>query len=252
MTDLTGKIIIVTGAGQGIGAATARELANCGAKLVLASLDKDRLTTVADAIKADGGDCIFRVCDVRNNAEVKEVVASAIREYGTVHGLVNNAGTIQPLASIADADTEQWKKCVETHVFGSFHFVKAVLPVMLENKAGTIVNVSSGAAELPLPGWGAYNTSKAALKMFSQVLHQELQGNNIDIFSVKPGTVDTRMQDEIRASKINDIPAANVPKEKLTPPEHPAKAIAYLFTAAAKDIAGMELDVRKEPLLGRF
>lgn len=252
MTDLAGKIIIVTGAGQGIGAATAEELAKAGAKVVLASLDEDRLIKVAGRITSNGGDCIFKVCDVRNNVQVKEVVESAIKKYGTVNGLLNNAGTIQPLAKILDADVELWKACVETHLIGSLQFVKAVLPVMIGNNSGTIVNVSSGAAELPLTGWGAYNTSKAALKMFSQLLYQEVQENNIHVFSVKPGTVDTKMQDEIRASKINTIPAANIPKEKLTPPEHPAHAIAYLFTDAANDLAGMELDVRKEPLLGRF
>lgn len=252
MTDLKGKVIIVTGASQGLGAATAETLAKAGAKVVLASLDADRLNAVARRINGAGGDCVFRVCDVRQNEDVKEVVALAMNKYGVIHGLVNNAGTIQPLAKILDADIALWKNCVETHLFGSFHFVKAVLPVMIENGAGTIVNISSGAAELPLLGWSAYNTAKASLKMLGQVLFQEVQEENIRVFSVRPGGVDTKMQDEIRASKINTIPAANIPKEKLTPPEYPAGAIAYLFSEAAKDLAGIELDVRKEPLLGRF
>ena len=252
MTDLTGKIIIVTGAGQGIGAATAEELAKAGAKVVLASLDHDRLLTVANRITGNGGDCIFKVCDVRNNTEVKEVAELAVKKYGTINGLVNNAGTIQPLAKIIDADVELWKICMETHLIGSLQFAKAVLPVMIKNNSGVIVNISSGAAELALTGWGAYNTAKAALKMFSQLLHQEVKENNIRVFSVKPGTVDTKMQDEIRASKINTIPAANIPKEKLTDPSHPARAVAYLFSEAAQDLAGMELDVRKEPLIGKF
>lgn len=252
MTDLKGKVIIVTGASQGLGAATAETLAKAGAKVVLASLDSDKLKAVADRISGEGGDCVFQVCDVRQNEEVKEIVATAVKKYGVIHGLVNNAGTIQPLAKILDADVELWKKCVETHLFGSFHFVKAVLPLMIENKGGTIVNISSGAAELPLLGWSAYNSAKASLKMFGQVLYQEVKEKNVRVFSIKPGGVDTKMQDEIRASKINTIPAANIPKEKLTPPEHPAQAIAYLFTDAANDLAGMELDVRKEPLFGRF
>lgn len=252
MTDLNGKVIIVTGASQGIGAATAATLAKAGAKVVLTSLDRDKLASVAGRIAEDGGECIFQVGDVRLNSEVKEVVALAENKYGIIHGLVNNAGTIQPLAKILDADIEAWKKCVETHLFGSFHFVKAVLPIMIKNGGGTIVNISSGAAELPLFGWSAYNSAKASLKMFGQVLYQEVKEKNVRIFSIKPGGVDTKMQDEIRASKVNEIPAANIPKEKLTSPEHPAKAIAYLFTEAAKDLCGIELDVRKEPLLGRF
>lgn len=252
MSDISGKVIIVTGAGQGIGAATARILSKSGAKVVLASLNFDRVESVSREILDFGGKCLYKRCDVRNNKEVNNVVDAALQKFGTVDGLVNNAGTIQPLDKIADADPDLWKKCVETHLMGSLHFVQAVFPVMVEKNTGTIINLSSGAAELPLVGWGAYNTAKASLMMFSQVLHKEIKEDGIRVFSIKPGTVDTKMQDEIRAANINDTPAANIPKEKLTPPSHPASAIRYLLTGDADDLAGMELDVRHEPLSNRF
>jgi len=252
MSDLSEKVIIVTGAGQGIGAATARILSESGAKVVLASLNSDGVESVSREIRDAGGYCLWKRCDVRNRGEVKKVVDAALQQFGTVDGLVNNAGTIQPLAKIADADPKLWKKCIETHLMGSLHFVQTVLPVMRKENAGTIINLSSGAAELPLVGWGAYNTAKASLMMFSQVLHEEVEGDGIRVFSVKPGTVDTKMQEEIRVANINDTPAANIPKEDLTPPGHPASAIRYLFTDDADDLAGMELDVRHEPLSSRF
>jgi NAD(P)-dependent dehydrogenase (short-subunit alcohol dehydrogenase family) len=123
---------------------------------------------------------------------------------------------------------------------------------MMEKDSGTIINISSGAAALPLVGWGAYNTAKASLKMLSQVLYKEVQGSGVRVFSMQPGGVDTRMQEEIRIAKVNDTPAGNIPKEKLTPPSFPASAIEYLFTEDAGDLAGKELDVRHEPLAGRF
>lgn len=252
MSDLSEKVIIVTGAGQGIGAATAKTLSKAGAKVVLASLSLENMKSVAKEISDSGGKCIYKKCDVRKDGEVKNVIDTSLHEYGTVDGLVNNAGTIQPLDRIADANPDLWKKCVETHLMGSLHFVKAVLPVMVEKNAGTIINLSSGAAELPLVGWGAYNTAKASLMMFSQVLYKEVQENGIRVFSVKPGTVDTKMQEEIRTANINDTPAANIPEEQLMPPSHPASAIRYLFTGSADDLAGMELDVRHEPLSNRF
>lgn len=252
MSNLSGKVIIVTGAGKGIGAATAKVLARAKAKVVLASLHSDGLESVAQQIRDSGGDCIYIQCDVRNMNDVKKVIDASLQHYETVDGLVNNAGTIQPLAKIVDADPDLWKKCVETHLMGSLYFVKSVLPIFLENGSGTIINISSGAAELPLVGWGAYNTAKASLMMFSQVLHKEMQETGIRVFSVKPGTVDTKMQEEIRIANVNDTPAANIPKEELTPPSHPASAIRYLFTDEADDLAGMELDVRHEPLSNRF
>jgi NAD(P)-dependent dehydrogenase (short-subunit alcohol dehydrogenase family) len=252
MSNISGKVIIVTGAGRGIGAATAKILSKSGARVVLASLSSDDLKSVAHEIINAGGECIYQRCDVRENNDVKEVMEATLQKYGTVDGLVNNAGTIQPLANILDADANLWKKCIETHLMGSLHFVKAVLPVMLENDGGTIINISSGAAELPLVGWGAYNTAKSSLRMLSQVLYKEVQGSGIRVFSMRPGAVDTEMQEEIRIANVNDTPAGNIPKEKLTSPNYPASAIKYLFSEDADDLAGKELDVRHKPLAGRF
>jgi NADP-dependent 3-hydroxy acid dehydrogenase YdfG len=194
MSDVSEKVIIVTGAGRGLGAGTAKELAKSGAKVVLASLDAGELEAAAQEITDLGGECIYKQCDVRNSVDVKEVKETALQKYGTIDGLVNNAGTIQPLAKILDADATLWKKCIETHLIGSLHFVQAVLPVMLEKNSGTIINISSGAAELPLVGWGAYNTAKTSLKMFSQVLYKEVQESGIRVFSMRPGGVYTKMQ----------------------------------------------------------
>lgn len=250
--NFSNRVVLVTGASRGLGEATAKLLAKKGAAVTIISNEPIKLGNVERAILDNGGRCLAMTCDVKDGDAVQNVVDQTVEKFGKITDLVNNAGVIQPLAMIEDADPEAWKQCVSTHIFGSFHCVKAVIPHLKKQSDSSIINISSGASEVPLDGWSGYNCGKAALKIFSAVLHQEVNTYGIRVYSLRPGGVDSRMQDEIREAKINDIPHANIPKENLMPAIHAAKGITRLIRDEENLYNGQELDVRHPPLLGDF
>jgi 3-oxoacyl-[acyl-carrier protein] reductase len=247
MGSLDGKIIIVTGASRGIGAAAAVALSRAGATVVLAARDGSGLAGVARSIS---GSVLSRPCDVSNYQEVAALVAETSDRYGRVDGLINNAGVIEPIASIVESDPAVWARNVHINLTGAYHAVRAVLPEMIARGGGTIVNVSSGAAIRPLEGWSAYCSAKAGLHMLTRAIALETAGKGIKVFGFQPGTTDTDMQVLIRASGVN--PVSQIPRGNLTPVAHPAAAIVYLCTSAADDLNGQEFSLRDEPFRARL
>jgi NAD(P)-dependent dehydrogenase (short-subunit alcohol dehydrogenase family) len=164
--------------------------------------------------------------------------------------LVNNAGVIEPIASIADSDPAAWARNVAINLSGAFNAVRAVLPGMIAAGGGTIINVSSGAAIRPLEGWSAYCSAKAGLAMLTQAIALETNGQGVRVFGFQPGTTDTDMQVAIRASGINQV--SRIPRANLTPVAHPAVAIVYLCTPAADDLNGREFSLRDDPFRARL
>jgi NAD(P)-dependent dehydrogenase (short-subunit alcohol dehydrogenase family) len=250
MGSLTGKVIIVTGASRGIGAAAATALAREGAAVMLTARDGSLAGDVAQSIIAAGGRASATACDVSDYATVEAVVAETEGRFGRIDALINNAGVIEPIASVADSDPAAWARNIEINLIGAYFPVRAVLPRMIEAGGGTIVNVSSGAATRPLEGWSAYCTGKAGLAMLTRAIMLENPSNGIRVFGFQPGTTDTDMQVTIRASGINMI--SKIPRENLTPVAHPAAAIVYLCTPAADDLNGQEFSLRDEPFRARL
>jgi 3-oxoacyl-[acyl-carrier protein] reductase len=250
MLPLVGKVMIVTGASRGIGAAAAFALHKAGATVVLAARDGKRAAEVAQSIVAVGGLASSRSCDVADYADVAELVADTIRQFGRIDALINNAGVIEPIASIADSDPGEWARAIQINLTGAYFAIRAVLPVMLAAGGGTIVNVSSGAAIRPLEGWSAYCSGKAGLHMLTRAIALETAGKGIRVFGFQPGTTDTDMQVLIRASGVNQI--SQIPRANLTPVAHPAAAIAYLCTPAADDLNGQEFSLRDDAFRARL
>ena len=239
MGSLDGKVIIVTGASRGIGAAAAASLAKAGATVVLTARDGKLTEEVARSI---GGSASVRACDVSDYAAFEALVAETQARFGRLDALINNAGVIEPIASIAESDPAAWARNVGINLTGAYHAIRAVLPGMLAAGGGTIVNVSSGAAIRPLEGWSAYCSAKAGLHMLTRAIALETAGKGIRVFGFQPGTTDTDMQVLIRASGVN--PVSQIPRENLTPVAHPAAAIVYLCTSAADDLNGQEFSLR--------
>jgi NAD(P)-dependent dehydrogenase (short-subunit alcohol dehydrogenase family) len=250
MPDLAGKVVIITGASRGIGAAAAAALAKAGATLVLTARDAAQLDHVAQAITRDGGTAAAIPCDVSDWTAVQHLVAETQRRFGKIDVLVNNAGVIEPIAVTAESDPAAWARAIQINLIGAYYVIRAVLPPMLQSGGGTIVNVSSGAAHNPLEGWSAYCSGKAGLAMLTRQVALEHAAQGIRVFGFQPGTTDTDMQVVIRASGIN--PISKIPRENLTPVAHPAAAIVYLCTSAADDLAGKEFSLRDEAFRQRL
>jgi NAD(P)-dependent dehydrogenase (short-subunit alcohol dehydrogenase family) len=250
MAALSGQVVIVTGASRGIGAAAAEALAAAGAAVMLTARDGKLAAEVAAAIVAAGGNSASMACDVADYAAVERLVAATTQRFGRPDILINNAGVIEPIATIAQAAPAAWAKNVEINLVGAFNAVRAVLPGMLAAGGGTIVNVSSGAALRPLEGWSAYCAGKAGVAMLTQAIRLEEGANGIRVFGFQPGTTDTDMQVLIRASGMNVI--SKIPRANLTPVAHPARAIVYLCTADADDLVGAEFSLRDEAFRKRI
>ncbi|WP_428540123.1 SDR family NAD(P)-dependent oxidoreductase [Rhodopila sp.] len=247
MGHLDGKVIIVTGASRGIGAAAAAELASAGATVVLTARDGRLTEQVAQSI---GGAASARACDVSNYAAFAGLVAETKARFGRLDALINNAGVIDPIAPVAESDPAIWARDIEINLIGAYHAIRAVLPGMLAAGGGSIVNLSSGAAIKPQQGWSAYCSAKAGLHMLTRAVALETEATGVRVFGFQPGTTDTDMQVQIRASGIN--PISQIPRQNLTPVAHPAAAIVYLCTAAADDLNGQEFSLRDDAFRARL
>jgi NAD(P)-dependent dehydrogenase (short-subunit alcohol dehydrogenase family) len=250
MPDLAGKVAIVTGASRGIGAAAARALAAAGASVMLAARSLKEAEANAQQITSNGGKAVAFTCDVSDYGACERLVHETTQRFGPPDILVNNAGVIEPISMVATADPREWARSIEINLIGAYHAIRAVLPGMLERAHGDIINVSSGAAIRPLEGWSAYCTGKAGLAMLTRAIDLEHRTSGIRVFGFQPGTTDTDMQVTIRASGINMI--SKIPREQLTPVAHPARAIVYLCTQEADDLAGKEFSLRDDEFRRRI
>jgi NAD(P)-dependent dehydrogenase (short-subunit alcohol dehydrogenase family) len=246
MGRLAGKVALVTGASRGIGAATARALAEEGAAVGLLARSRDAIAALAEEIVAAGGRAAALPCDVADPAAVADAVTEAGRRLSRIDILVSNAAVIEPIAPLAEVAPEDWMRAVSINLMGVFNGMRAVLPGMIAAGGGTLISVGSGAAQTPLEGWSAYCSTKAAVLMLARCTHHELKGRGIRVFSLSPGTIATDMQRTIRASGIN--PVSRMAFEEHAPPEHPARAVVWLCTPAADRFAGQELHLRDTEL----
>jgi len=253
MTDprsLSGTTAFVTGASAGLGAAMALEFSRLGAQVVVAARRLGELESVAEAITDTGGAALPVACDVADPASVAAARDAAFARFGRVDHLINNAGTIEPIAPVLEGDPTQWVRSLEVNVLGALHACRAFMPAMLARNSGTVLNISSGAAHRAMEGWGAYCTSKAALLMLTRTLIADHGGRGVRIRSLVPGAVATAMQMRIRQSGINEV--SRIPAGELTPPELPARVAAYLCSPAAADIPDGEESIRDADLRARI
>jgi len=248
MRPLDGKVSIVFGASQGIGAEIARALARDGAFVLLAARRHEVVEAVARSIRSEGLSAEVAVCDVCDAAAVDAVFDRAKSAFGRVDHVVNNAGVVQPIGCISETDPAAWANSAMVNIVGTYHGSRAALRAF-GSDGGVIVNLSSGAAHKPLEGWSAYCSAKAAALMFLQSLALDTEGSPVRVYGFQPGAVDTGMLDTIRDAGLGYV--ASLPKEDLLPPELPARVVAWLMREDAADLAGRELSIRDADLRAR-
>jgi 3-oxoacyl-[acyl-carrier protein] reductase len=247
---LRGKIAIVTGASRGIGAATAIELASQGAAVLLAARTTGEIEKNAAAINASGGKAAAVACDVSDYAQVEAAVAKCLAEFGGLDILVNNAGVIDPIARLADSDPEAWSQVADINYKGVYYGLRAAIPVMEKNGAGTIINISSGAASAALEGWSHYCSTKAAVLSLTKCADKEYRDSGIRVMGLSPGTVATDMQVKIKASGVN--PVSQLDPSVHIPADWPARAIAWLSADDDESYLGTDISLKDEATLKRM
>jgi NAD(P)-dependent dehydrogenase (short-subunit alcohol dehydrogenase family) len=240
-----GRVALVTGAGRGIGAATARLLAGEGATVALAARTEEEIISVAREITSRGGTAIPVRVDVADEASVSSCFETVRKELGNVTILVNNAGTPGVPLPVAVTKPESWRRTFDVNVTGTFLCAREALPGMVSANWGRIINVSSAAARHPVAGMAAYASSKAALDQLTRVLALEGEPYGISVMGVYPGVIDTRMQEESRSfghnligNQLHRMFQGYKDYNMLRPPEEPADLISYLCTPAAKRLTG--------------
>ncbi|MBO9431009.1 SDR family oxidoreductase [Sulfitobacter sp. R18_1] len=239
--DMTGKTIMITGASRGIGAAAARVFAEAGANVALLARSQDAIAELAGEL---GNRAIAIPCDVTRYNEMTSAVETTRRAFGGLDVLINNAGVIDPISPMAEADPADWAKAININVTGVFHGMRAALPLMKENGNGTVLTISSGAAHNPVEAWSHYCASKAAANMLTQCLHHEEGGNGIRAIGLSPGTVATDMQRDIKDSGVN--PVSQLDWDVHIPADWPARTLLWMCGPEADRFLGDEISLRDE------
>ena len=197
---LAQKVAIITGANQGLGFEVAKKYANAGANLMLISRNASLLNDAVRKLEllCSSDQRIYSFAgDVSDPSSAESIVNETIDKFGACHILVNNAGVYGPKGLSEEVDWMEWIRAFEVNVYGSVLMSRAVLPQMKSQAYGKIIQLSGGGATNPLPRISAYAASKAAIVRFTETLAEELRGSGIDVNSIAPGALNTRMLDEI-------------------------------------------------------
>ena len=193
------KTVVVTGASSGLGEATARLLTAQGATVVLGARRADQLQSLAKDIEARGGTALAVATDVTQPEQVKALVESAVRTYGRIDVMINNAG-LMPQAPLDQLKVDEWERMIDVNIKGVLYGIAAALPHMQRQKAGHFINVSSVAGHRVGPGFAVYAATKYAVRALSEGLRQEVKPYNIRTTVISPGAVATELPNTITDS----------------------------------------------------
>jgi NADP-dependent 3-hydroxy acid dehydrogenase YdfG len=240
MSVLQDKVVAITGASSGIGAATAVLLAERGARLVIGARRSDRLDAVAARVKEAGGDVVATRTDVRRREDLADLVALACERFGRLDVLVSNAG-IGPISPLDDLRVEDWEAMVDVNLKGVLHGIAAALPVFRRQGGGHFVNTASTAAYRTVPGQSVYSATKAAVRALSEGLRQEA-GGSVRVTIVSPGFIQTDFIDAVPNERLK-AQLATSRETFAIEPDAIARAIAFAIEQPA-DVDINELVVR--------
>lgn len=233
--DLTGRTVLVTGAGKGIGAELVRILHEKGARVYAGVYPVDSAEALPDGVPQ-------LKLDVTSQTDVDSAIARIMADTGRLDVLVNNAGVINPIGPLAEIATDDLAPAFAVNVMGVHRMTVAALPLLRASK-GTILNAGTGAATTAMEGWTAYCSTKAGMQMLTRMMALELAKDGLRIYFLGIPPTDTAMQGKIRASGLN--PISQIPQDKLVPTRVPASVMAHLC-GPAPTMTEVLLDVRQE------
>ncbi len=240
---LDGEVVLITGAGRGIGEALAQAFARSGASLALIARTAGEVERVARETAALGVATMSLPGDVSDRVAMRSLAARALERFGRVDVLINAAGIYGPIGPFIENDMDQWAATLETNLMGTVFAIHALLPNMLARRKGVILNVSGGGAVQPFPRFSAYGTSKAAVARLTETLAAEVKGTGIRVNAIAPGAVNTRLLDQVL--EAGDNAGAGFYAQSLeqkrnggTPPERAAEPAVFLASPMAAGISG--------------
>lgn len=226
--NITGKVIVITGASSGLGAAAAEHLANEGAIVVLAARRKDRIEKLVDKINSNGGQALAKVTDVTKADEVKSLVDYTVNTLGRIDVIINNAG-VMPLAPLERLRLDEWNLMIDVNIRGVLHGIAAALPYMKEQKSGHVINLSSVAGHLVWEGSAVYSATKYAVRAITEGLRQETKPYNIRTTIISPGAVATELLNSIGEADIAEATRKGV-ENMAVPAESFARVVAFAIS----------------------
>lgn len=244
MFDLSGKVVLVTGASSGMGRSTAIALANQGAKVVLAARRMEKLVALAAEIKSRGKEALPVQMDITKRSEVDSAVASAVSTFGRLDILVNNAGVLE-YSPFLDMKEEAWDKVIDTNLKGYFYAAQAAGREMAKNKFGRIINIASiasGGVGIGYPMISHYVASKGGIVGLTEALAGELGPMGITVNAIGPGAIETEMTQGITEQQKQGM-FARLPIKRIGTPEEIAAAVVYFASDEAAYTTGATLYV---------
>jgi NAD(P)-dependent dehydrogenase (short-subunit alcohol dehydrogenase family) len=239
--ELEGRVAFVTGGGRGIGRAIAQALADAGAAVAVVARTDREVKDTATTIETSKGRAIAIAVDVTREDEVTSAMRETERELGPIDVLVNNAGSCMALGPVWEVDPELWWRDVEVNLRGTFLCSRAVLPRMLERRAGRIINFSTYGTIRPDPYRSAYASAKLAVLRLTDSLAAELAGRGVAVFAMTPGTVHTKMIDNLAAEAAEQGWPVDWPDpatRTFLPPERAADLVVFLASGRADALTG--------------
>jgi NAD(P)-dependent dehydrogenase (short-subunit alcohol dehydrogenase family) len=254
--SMKGITVVVTGASMGLGARIAEELVRQEASVLLCARSLAPLNETVTRLKAlvtSGQIVAATVCDVTDERQVDELLAEALRLFPRVDGLVNNAGVYGPFGAIEEIEWEAWKRAIATNLFGMVYTSRVFVPHFKAHRRGKIVNISGGGATSPLPRISSYAASKAGMVRFAETLACELKDFGVDVNSIAPGVLNTRMTHQLLDEGAEAVGEtfydriSTMAEDGETSIRKASELVAYLCSPASNGITGRLISALWDP-----